>query len=164
MIMSSGALSLGCTSQFWSNCYLSPFDHFVKRELRVQGYLRYVDDFALFSDDKRALWAHKRAIVERLARLRLTIHDAPAVVSPCRAAIPWLGFVVHPGIRRVKARNVRNFTRRFRSLVGAYAEGGVSFAELDASVKGWRSHVRFAESAGLERHVIGCWPRRLRGP
>jgi RNA-directed DNA polymerase len=33
------------TSQFWANCYLNPFDHFVKRELRSQGYVRYVDDF-----------------------------------------------------------------------------------------------------------------------
>jgi retron-type reverse transcriptase len=34
------------TSQFWSNCYLDPFDHFVKRELRCGAYLRYVDDCA----------------------------------------------------------------------------------------------------------------------
>ena len=38
------------TSQFWSNCYLHPFDLFVKRELGCRAYLRYVDDFALFAD------------------------------------------------------------------------------------------------------------------
>jgi hypothetical protein len=32
------------TSQFWANCYLDCFDHFVKRELRCPGYVRYVDD------------------------------------------------------------------------------------------------------------------------
>lgn len=32
------------TSQFWSNCYLNPLDHFVKRELNCQAYERYVDD------------------------------------------------------------------------------------------------------------------------
>lgn len=32
------------TSQFWSNCYLDPLDHFIKRELRCTGYARYVDD------------------------------------------------------------------------------------------------------------------------
>jgi hypothetical protein len=32
------------TSQFWSNCYLHPFDQFVKRELSCPAYLRYVDD------------------------------------------------------------------------------------------------------------------------
>ncbi len=45
------------TSQFWANCFLNPFDHFVKRELRCPGYVRYVDDFLLFADDKASLWA-----------------------------------------------------------------------------------------------------------
>ena len=44
------------TSQFWANGYLNPFDHFVKRELRCPAYLRYVDDFLLFGDDKASLW------------------------------------------------------------------------------------------------------------
>ncbi len=29
------------TSQFWANCYLNAFDHFVKRELGCKGYVRY---------------------------------------------------------------------------------------------------------------------------
>ncbi|MBK8541958.1 MAG: RNA-directed DNA polymerase [Ardenticatenia bacterium] len=40
------------TSQHWSNCYMDPLDHFIKRELRCKAYLRYVDDLALFSDSK----------------------------------------------------------------------------------------------------------------
>ena len=45
------------TSQFWANVYLSPIDHFVKRELRCPGYVRYVDDLLLFGDDRGMLWA-----------------------------------------------------------------------------------------------------------
>ena len=63
------------TSQFWSNCYLHPLDLFIKRELGCSAYLRYVDDFALFSNHKRQLWCWKQAIKERLAQLRLTVHE-----------------------------------------------------------------------------------------
>ncbi|MBN1203041.1 MAG: group II intron reverse transcriptase domain-containing protein, partial [Anaerolineae bacterium] len=91
------------TSQFWSSVYLNPFDWFVTRELRCNAYVRYVDDFALFSDSKRELWDWKRAIIERLARLRLTIHEEDAQVTPVRHGIPWLGFVVYPDHRRIKA-------------------------------------------------------------
>ena len=42
------------TSQFFSNLYLDGLDHFCKEVLRVKGYVRYVDDFALFHDDTRA--------------------------------------------------------------------------------------------------------------
>ena len=44
------------TSQFWSNCYMNPFDWFVVRELGCTAYARYVDDFALFANDKQTLW------------------------------------------------------------------------------------------------------------
>lgn len=55
------------TSQFWANVYLNRFDHFVKRELKCAGYVRYVDDCLLFSDDKAQLHAWRSAVVERLA-------------------------------------------------------------------------------------------------
>jgi hypothetical protein len=99
------------TSQFWANCYLNPFDHFVKRELRCPGYVRYVDDMLLFGDDKRQLWEWKQAVVGRLARLRLTIHPA-AQPRPVTEGIPFLGFIVFPERRRLKRRNGVNFARR----------------------------------------------------
>lgn len=143
------------TSQFWANCYLNPFDHFVRRELRCPAYLRYVDDFALFSDSKSQLWAWKRAIITRLEQLRLTIHEEAAQVMPCECGIPWLGFVVYPTHRRVKARNVIRFLRRLRESWTAYCAGTISFAEFDAGVQGWINHVRFADTWGLREHVLG---------
>ncbi len=143
------------TSQFWANCFLNPFDHFIKRELRCQAYLRYVDDFALFSDSKAQLWDWKQASIERLADQRLTIHENAAQVVPVTAGIPWLGFVVYPTHRRVKARNVVKFTRRLGERWQAYACGQISFAEFDASVQGWINHVRYADTWGLREYVLG---------
>jgi RNA-directed DNA polymerase len=142
------------TSQFWANCYLHPFDQFVTRELRCPAYLRYVDDFALFSDDKRELWAWKRALVARLARLRLVIHETAAQVLPVHSGIPWLGFVVYPTHRRVKARKAVGATRQLTERFNAYRANEISFGEFDASVKGWVNHVRYADTWGLRRHMF----------
>jgi len=43
------------TSQFLANVYLNPFDHFIKEELRVKHYLRYMDDFVVFVQKKSLL-------------------------------------------------------------------------------------------------------------
>jgi len=142
------------TSQFWSNCYLHPFDQFVTRELRCGAYLRYVDDFALFSDSKRELCLWNRAIVARLARLRLVIHEEATQVMPVACGIPWLGFVVYPTHRRVKARKVRCATRHLHERLEAYCAGGISFGELEASVKGWINRVRYADTWGLRRKIL----------
>lgn len=143
------------TSQFWSNCLLHPFDQFVTRELRCPAYLRYVDDFALFSDDPAQLWQWKQAIIKRLARFRLTIHEAEAQVAPTRCGIPWLGFVVYPGYRKVKGRKVHHTRRALAARLEQYHAGLISYAELEASITGWINHVCYADSWGLRRNVLG---------
>jgi len=142
------------TSQFWSNCYLHELDLFVKRELRCGAYLRYVDDFALFADDKRTLWAWKHAVIEKLAELRLTVHAGPAQVVPVRQGIPWLGFVVFPDHRRVKGRKVRHAAKRLAERFEAWRAGRISFADFDASVQGWINHVRYADSWRLRERIL----------
>jgi RNA-directed DNA polymerase len=77
-----------------------------------------------------------------------------AQVTPVSRSIPWLGFVVYPTHRCVKARKVRNTTRHLCERFDAYRLGEISFAEFDASVKGWVNHVRYADSWGLRKHVF----------
>ena len=67
------------TSQFFSNVYLDPLDHFVKDRLGIKGYVRYVDDFLVFSDDKSHLADVREQIRAFLARLRLRLHPKSAV-------------------------------------------------------------------------------------
>jgi RNA-directed DNA polymerase len=122
------------TSQFWANCYLSGFDHFVTRELRPPAYLRYVDDFLLFGDDKTQLWECRAAIIERLAELRLTIHEGSAQVRPVGHGIPFLGFVVYPTHRLLKRRKGIEYRRRLAGLLAAYRRREVSRAEVGSSV------------------------------
>jgi len=142
------------TSQFWANCYLNPFDHFVKRELRCPAYLRYVDDFLLFGDDPRALWECKRAIVARLARLRVTIHATRAQAHPVGDGIPFLGFRVYPERRRLKRRQGIAYARRLRALARQYTDGEISLDQVTASVQGWVNHARYGNTVGLRAILL----------
>ncbi len=142
------------TSQFWSNCYLHALDLFIKRELGCKAYVRYVDDFALFADSKQQLWSWKRAIVERLQRLRLVIHESKAQVVPVSQGIPWLGFLVFPTHRRVKNRKIHHARRRLDRRYRDYLNGSISFAEFDASVQGWINHVRYADTWRLRERML----------
>jgi RNA-directed DNA polymerase len=142
------------TSQFWANCYLNPFDHFIKRELRCRAYLRFVDDFLLFSDDKAQLWAWRETINERLARLRLAIHPGTQPHDVGKG-VSFLGFRVFPEYRRLKRRKGIHFRRRFYRLIAEYAAGAVSLDELNASVRGWANHARYGNTVGLRKAVLG---------
>lgn len=142
------------TSQFWANCYLNPFDHFVKRELRCRGYLRYVDDFLLFADCKDSLWAWWEALRRRLRCLRLIIHPG-AHPRPASEGVPCLGFVVFPTHRRLKRRRGIVYQRRLRRLLAERAAARVAPERVSASVRGWVNHVRFGDTWGLRCAVLG---------
>jgi len=49
-------------SQHFANYYLGILDHWIKEELRVRCYLRYMDDFILFADTRQKLQQRKRFI------------------------------------------------------------------------------------------------------
>lgn len=141
------------TSQFWANCYLNSFDHFVKRELRCPGYVRYVDDFVLFADDKRVLWHWLDRIELRLATLRLTIHPG-AHPRPVSEGIPFLGFIVFPEHRRLKRRKGIHYQRKLRGMIDAYHAGEISRDKIHASVRGWINHVRYGNTVGLRKALF----------
>jgi RNA-directed DNA polymerase len=145
-------------SQHWANVYLNEVDQFVKRELKVRCYLRYVDDMLLFGDDKARLWAWRAALVDKLAGLRLTLHGTRAQPRPVTEGIPFLGFVVFPTHRRLKRRKGIAFRRKLRRLVQEYQEGRIDFERLDASVQGWINHVRYGDTWGLRKALFAAHP------
>ena len=141
------------TSQFWANVYMNGFDHFVKRTLRCKRYVRFVDDFLLFADDKPQLWAWKAALEARLAGLRLVLHPG-AHPRPVTEGFPFLGFLVYPDRRRLRNRKGYHFRRRLRLAAKAYQEGTLSREAFQASIRGWVNHARYGNTVGLRKAVF----------
>lgn len=144
------------TSQFWANVFLNPFDHFVKRELRCPAYVRYVDDFLLFSNEKQELWHWKKVISRRLEKFRLILHSG-AQPRPVTEGIPFLGFRIFPEKRRLKRRKGIYFQRKFKKMIKAYQRGALPFSETTDSVRGWINHVRYGNTVGLRKALFSAW-------
>ncbi|MDF5733613.1 MAG: RNA-directed DNA polymerase [Rhizonema sp. PD38] len=104
------------TSQFFANVYLNGFDHFVKEKLKVKKYLRYVDDFALFSDDWEFLAEARLAVEEYLAQLRLKIHQIKSQLFETKHGPNFVGFRILPDCIRVRTENLRRARRRLRKM------------------------------------------------
>jgi retron-type reverse transcriptase len=137
------------TSQFFANVYLDPLDHFVTEQLRLGAYIRYVDDFLLFADDKRLLAEVRGQIGALLAGLRLRLHPAKSVVFPVAQGIRFLGYRVFATHRLLTKENVRRFRRRVRRMQRAYATGKQSLAEIWPRLMSWIGHARQANTYHL---------------
>jgi RNA-directed DNA polymerase len=147
------------TSQFWANVYLHELDKFVKHQLRCRAYLRYMDDFVLFCDDKAQLQAWKAAIRDSLAaNLRLELHPRKSPVFPVGVGIDFCGFRIHPTHRRLRRSSVRRFVRRFRRQREAYWRGELSFEEMSHSVQSWIAHAAHGDTWRLRRRLFADYP------
>lgn len=142
------------TSQFFGNVYLDPLDHFVKERLGVKGYVRYVDDFLLFSDDKRTLARARREIADVLAGMRLRLHPRKNVVFPTSESIRFLGYRVLSTHRLLIKENVWRFMRRARGMQVDYRERKTTLAKIKERLMSWSGHARQADTHWLRSHLF----------
>ncbi len=130
------------TSQWWGNHYLSGFDHFVKRDLKIPHYQRYMDDAALFSDSRSELLDAREAAGDWLARhRRLALKDPRAEPRSTRRSFTYLGYRVSPAGIRPTREVLKRIERRITDLV---LQGDVE--RIERSVASYRGVVNFGVS------------------
>lgn len=145
------------TSQFFANLYLNPFDHFVKRQLKLKQYLRYVDDFATFSDDRQELAEAQGAMENYLATLRLKMHPIKSQLCETQYGINFVGFRILPNRIRVRNDNLRRSRQRLRELQRQYAAGEIDLNPLIQRLQSWEAHLKHGNTYHLRRKVFDSW-------
>lgn len=146
------------TSQFFANVYLNPMDHMIVRNLRPGAYMRYVDDFLLFSDSKDQLQEMHGQIREFLYRFRLTLHPRKSRVHWCADGFPFLGFRLFPTHARLVRPNVVRFRRRFGRLHADYHAGLIDKATVNQSVQAWIGHAMHGDTWRLREQIFEAFP------
>lgn len=61
------------TSQYFANFYLQGLDHYIKEQLHIKCYVRYVDDFVILGNNKKDLHKIRIAISEYLNGIGLKL-------------------------------------------------------------------------------------------
>jgi retron-type reverse transcriptase len=140
------------TSQFFANIHLDGFDHFVKQQMGVKGYVRYVDDFLIFAESRQQARAWGREAKRYLNELRLEIHpDKYRLCRTDREGADFCGFVCFANGRiKVRGASVRRYVKRYRLL-----RRTGTLEEIKASVRSWIGHVAHADSWRLRAAVLG---------
>lgn len=113
------------TSQFFANHYLAVLDHFVKDELQVKPYIRYMDDFAVWADDKIELQGIQRKI-EEFIRHRLLLDLKTNYLNTTAHGLPFLGFRLFPQKKLLSLRSKRRFKQKTAFLGEKLERGAIS--------------------------------------
>jgi RNA-directed DNA polymerase len=141
-------------SRHLANFYLGAFDHWIKEEQRIKGYLRYMDDMVVFGQDRAALKALLKRIGHYLDRnLALRLKDAVAL-NRCRHGLTFLGYRVYPDKILLSARSKRRFIYKFRQYEQMWQSGQWSTRTLVRHMEPLIDFSRAAAAQGLRRNVM----------
>ena len=143
------------TSQFFANVLLNTLDHFLRDHLAVPGYVRYVDDFVVFGNDKRELSRIRENCRAYLAEYRLRLHPKKCIISPTAVGFPFLGVRIFPDRRRLPRQNLVRARRRIVQMQAAFAAGDLSLAAIGQRLRSWQGHLIHADAMGLLTDVLG---------
>jgi hypothetical protein len=134
------------TSQHLANFYLGWFDRFVKEPLRVKGYVRYMNDCALWGESAAELRGCLDASrVFLSAQLGLDLKADP-YINRSEHGLDFLGCRVFPSRILLNRRSRIRFRRRLRALEEAYLAGQIDELQLQQRVT---ALVAFTRTPGL---------------
>jgi hypothetical protein len=130
------------TSQWFGNLYLNELDQYVKHVLKAKDYLRYCDDFCLFSDDKKQLkdWREKMGvfIAEKLA-LKYSKCD----IFPIAHGVDFLGYRHFDNYILLRKSTTKRVRKRLALLPRLLEKEKITAEQFRSSVYstyGWLKH------------------------
>ena len=104
------------TSQWFANFYLEPLDHYIKQDLHIKRYVRYVDDMVLFSHSKKQLHKALKAITEYLKGMGLTLKGNYQIFPTKSRAVDFLGFQFRRGYVKLRKSDFLRLYRQYRKI------------------------------------------------
>jgi retron-type reverse transcriptase len=103
------------TSQLLVNIYMHEFDMFIKQEIRVRYYIRYADDFAIFSDHKEYLEELLSKMEKFLGeKLKLKLHENKVYIKTYSSGVDFLGWVHFPYHRQIRTTTKRKIIKKLK--------------------------------------------------
>ena len=117
-----GALGKGLplgnlTSQLFANVYMNEFDQFVKHRFKAKHYIRYADDFVIFSHDRGEL----ERLLPRIGtflreRLNLALHPDKVFIKTLASGVDFLGWVHFPDHRVLRSATKKRMMKRIAQV------------------------------------------------
>ncbi len=143
------------TSQYFANLYLDRLDHYVKESLRVKCYLRYMDDFLLFSNDKKELHIFHSGIMAFLRQeLKLELKEEITIIAPVSEGIPFLGCRIFPNLIRIKGENKHRSLKKLKGRRHEFLLGKITEEQYSQSLMSVTEHLKIGNTFSLRKDIF----------
>ena len=119
------------TSQYFANHYLAVADHYVREQLKVKAYVRYMDDMILWDNDLRELkriGKSMQTFIENELGLQLKVF----LLAPTDNMCTFLGYRISRYSQCMSRRSVARYEQKLRDLYWKYNQGLLNQEDMNS--------------------------------
>ena len=142
------------TSQYFANIYLHELDMYIKHELRLKYYVRYMDDFVILLDSKEKC----RVVLSKIKiflndRLHLELNKKTRYF-PNKLGIDFCGYKIFNTHILLRKSSKEKMKKKINNWNRLYKENRLDTKRVLLSVNSWIAHSNHACSYKLQRDIL----------
>lgn len=141
------------TSQYFANIYLNKLDKFVKEQLRVKYYVRYMDDFIMLLSTKEECKYIKKRVADFLNELELELNPKTSYFRN-NQGVNFCGYKLYNDRILVRSKNKTRLKRWLKKLQKLYANDKITIEEIDRKIPSIRGYLKHCNSFRLYEKMI----------
>lgn len=154
---SEKSLGLGSqTSQLFALLMLNEIDHYIKEELHIKYYGRYMDDSYLLHNDSKYLAECKLKIEKKLSEIGLKMNMDKTTIIKIQPIgkdnkrhepfkyLKWNFYLTETNriIQIPFKKKITHQRRKLRKMHALWLQGKITSEEVQQSYQGWRAHIK----------------------
>ena len=151
---------IGFQSMQWlAVFYLNGLDHYIKEELHIKWYGRYMDDFYLIHPDKEYLQYCYKKIKEYIeTKLHLKLNPKSGITR-LNTNMNWLGFQFRLSetgrvSQKVTKKSLSRYVKRLDKYFRLYINDDLELISIMESIESWKAHIDHAtNSTKLKKYL-----------
>lgn len=142
------------TSQFFANIYLNELDQYLKHQLHVKYYVRFMDDFIILCKDKNEAKLLKNKINEFVnIKLNLCLNDKTRYY-PNKMGVDFCGYRIFETHLLLRKRSKKKINKNIRKWNKNYCFSDFDYNKVIAQFNSWLGHSKHCCSFNLRRKTF----------
>ena len=142
------------TSQFFANIYLNELDQYIKRELKIKYYTRYMDDFILILKSKKDCIKYKK-IIENFLENNLKLElNSKSRYYPYKMGVNFCGYRIYTTHRLLRTSSKKKIKRNVKRWNFQYHNNTIDYNNVIQSINSWIGHSSHCNSYKLQQKIL----------
>ena len=142
------------TSQLFANIYLNEVDQYVKKELGIKYYFRYMDDSVLMvSSKEEAKYCLEKIKNFLFLKLGLCLNKKTQIFKS-KQGINFCGYKINENRLKLRDKGKRKLKKKVKKLKSLIKEGKISSVEAKRFLSGHMGYIKIADTWTLENKLF----------